>query len=140
PATWFSQAMAKGPLEKVSADIDLYGGLAGIGWFLSEFAAGSGSQPARSTAIAGLEQAFFLLDSKATAVGGGLYDGRIGLALAAVRCGQLLKCPSLLDRGRALILDQSRVPNDEDEANSDVISGDAGKLLGLLASETLPMA
>ncbi len=101
-------------------------GTSGIALFLAELHAATGDAQARSTALGAISQALAHAHEVAPA---GLYEGRLGIAYAANRCGALLGEERL--RARAARLARARPP--AGRAPRDVASGAAGTIAALLA-------
>lgn len=98
-------------------------GTAGIAVFAAELHAATGDAAARRTALGAIGQA--LSDPP---IAPGLYDGRLGVAYAAARCGRLLGDERLLERAGRLA--RGRLPATR---ATDVHSGSAGAIVALLA-------
>lgn len=113
----------------------LYGGSAGVGLFLAELHGATGDAEVRETALAALRHAL----SRAGTLPGskrlGLYNGGVGIALAAARVGALLDAESLRDGARGLL----GVLEGEQHAPDvfDLIDGRAGAIAGLLVLRRL---
>lgn len=108
----------------------LYDGLAGVGLFLALLAAALDDSELRRTARGALANA---LGRAAVVPAPGLYDGRIGTALAAAWSAQALAAPDLAadaDRLASTTIDGSPWSG---PVEHDLIGGMAGAILGLLA-------
>jgi lantibiotic modifying enzyme len=106
---------------------DLYGGTSGVALFLAHLHAATGDPQARRTALAALRHAHAHANDAAEVTGPGLYAGRVGIALASVRAGLLLGEDELVERAGALLADL------RPEAEFDLMTGNAGTIVGLLA-------
>ena len=107
-------------------------GTAGIALFLAQLHAVTGDETLRRTAIGAIGQALAHADTVSPAVARGLYAGRPGIAYAAARCGRLLSDERLVQRAAKL----ARAPTPQAPArtgSSDLVSGTAGAIAGLLA-------
>jgi hypothetical protein len=119
----------RGPETWTSLRPDLYGGLAGVAFFLAELNAVAPDPQLESTARRALAAALAMDDKAGDSASPGLFTGRMGVAVVEARMGLLAddraSIRSALERGeRAAALREG--------ANSDVIAGKAGALLGLL--------
>jgi len=103
-------------------------GTAGIALFLAELHATTGAEAFGQTARGAIGQALAHADDVPAAAQRGLYAGAPGIAYAAARCGQLLGDEHLAKRAARLI---RRMP--AEGTSSDVVSGAAGAIAGLLA-------
>lgn len=112
---------------------ELYGGTSGVGLFLAELSVHTADARQRQTALGAANQAV----AHRGAVGAGqpgLHAGRLGLALALWRIGELLDEPDLSDEARALARNLAAA----DQVDGfDLMSGAAGAVVGLLALEPL---
>ncbi len=125
-----------GAFPVIHRDLDgsLYSGSAGIGWFLAHAASALNDPAISVTAAAGLRHA---LDWAQETSSLSLYAGSIGVGLACLVGGRVLDDTPLESSGVDLLVEAShratsRPPLDEPE--SDLISGDAGVVLGLLSA------
>lgn len=100
-------------------------GTAGVALFLAQLQAVTGDTNVRHTAVGAIDRALAYIDE---APGRGLYAGRVGVAYAAARCGQLLGEERLLERAARLA--RGRAP---DTTGFDIAAGAAGAIGGLLA-------
>lgn len=107
---------------------DLYGGTAGVGLFLAQLFALTGDPACRRTAMGAMRQALVRIGDTPGASGVGLYAGRHGVAVAAVRAGRLLQEPSLVEAGSQVVILQPT----EKRRDSDLTTGRAGAVVGLL--------
>lgn len=112
----------------------LYSGSAGIGWFLA-FAGKALEDPGIcDTARAGLLHGLDWADQHPSP---SLHAGATGVGLAGLRAGRVLLDDALESRALEVIFDASRhavAPASEQRPQSDLISGDAGTIVGLLAA------
>ena len=106
---------------------DLYGGTSGVALFLAQLHAVTGDPGARRTALGALRHAYAHAGDSDQPAGPGLYAGRVGIALASVRAGLLLDEDEAVARGAELLHDL------EPAAEFDLMTGNAGTILGLLA-------
>lgn len=114
---------------------ELYGGSSGVGLFLAELAAATGDEEARRTALGAMRQALGRAETIQPPVQLGLYTGRPGLALVAMRVGRLLAAENVVAGARALLAGLSA---DFDQPHEhDLLSGSAGAILTLLALRRL---
>jgi lantibiotic biosynthesis protein len=111
-------------------EADLYGGTAGVGLFLAELSRVTGDQRLRRTAIGALRHAVSRADEIHPSVELGLYAGRPGVALALALAARALDEPAL-DGGARTIADG--LPGLGNSLESDLMSGSAGAIVGLLA-------
>jgi lantibiotic modifying enzyme len=116
-----------------SAGHDLYGGSAGIAWFLAHHARQSGSAPQEAAARAGLAAALAAAD---TMLGHGqlsLYAGASGIALAVDEGAGALGDRALGDAAWQLIQQIASAVCTDRVAEADLIGGKAGIMIALLA-------
>ena len=106
---------------------DLYGGTSGVALFLAQLHAVTGEEGARRTALGALRHAYAHAGDSDQPAGPGLYAGRVGIALASVRAGLALGEDEAVARGADLLGDL------EPAAEFDLMTGNAGTILGLLA-------
>ena len=117
-----------GVRELVAAlDGDLYGGSSGIALFLAELYAVTGDEVFRRTAMGAIGHALGRASAE-SAAGAGLYDGRLGIAMAAARMGSVLGEAQLLEQAAAV----AKCPPASTEGGFDLISGRAGSAVALL--------
>lgn len=107
----------------------LYEGTAGIGLFLAELAAASGDAEVARAALGGVEHALREGDALA-AESFGFHAGRVGIAYAAMRVGELLDRPDLFPRAEALL--RPLAGNEAHDRGLDVIGGAGGAIPALL--------
>jgi lantibiotic modifying enzyme len=106
---------------------DVYGGAAGIGWFLAEAAARTGDRLLRRTAEAALRQA---AARAAAAPPHGFHGGQAGIGAALILGGRSLADAELEATGTALL---SALPAEAAAADqTDFISGLAGSVAALV--------
>jgi lantibiotic modifying enzyme len=113
---------------------DLYGGTAGVSWFLAELSVASGDEDHRRSAVGAIRHALARAEAGGMSAIG-LFDGALGVALVAERLGSILDSPRLRRRGRALAV--SIVRNRHGNLEADLLGGAAGAILGLLALNAL---
>lgn len=106
---------------------DLYGGTSGVALYLAELHAITGDEVVRRTALGAVRHALARVDTTES-IGWGLYDGRLGIALAAARIGALLCEERLLERATAVATNRLHPWN----SGYDLISGRAGSIVALL--------
>ena len=111
---------------------DLYGGSAGIGLLLAELARVTGEAAYRATALGALRHA--ASHAGDVGMGIGLYAGRPGVALALALAARALDEPALDGEARAVA---DAIPGRAAADESDLISGSAGAVVGLLALRAL---
>ena len=115
---------------------DLYAGTSGVALFLAQLFALTRDPTVRKTAEGAIRQALAAAASLATAPIG-LYGGALGVGYAAARVGVAAELPHLVSTG----LELARVASQRGEGAShpvDIISGNAGAILGLLWLSHLP--
>ncbi len=120
----------RAPLTAAAIGPDLYGGTAGVGLFLAHLAGQTGEIEIRRTALGALRHALTWAERLPPVRALGLYDGRLGVALAAARSGAILDAPRLRAAGAAL---GARAASGPDPAAGDMIGGTAGAVAGLLS-------
>jgi lantibiotic modifying enzyme len=106
---------------------DVYGGTAGIGWFLAEAAVRTGDALLRRTAAAALRQAAARVG---TAPAHGFYGGRAGSGAALILAGAALGDAEPVAAGRAILEALPLAAEAPDQ--TDLISGLAGTVLALV--------
>ncbi len=120
------------PAISVLAGADVYGGVAGIGWFLSEAAARTGDALLRRAARGAIRQTEALIEPHLARAPHGFHGGAAGVGAALVAAGLSLDDAQGVDTGRRLLL---AIPVDTDQPfATDVISGLAGTALSLLVA------
>jgi lantibiotic modifying enzyme len=118
-----------------SLGAQLYGGTSGVALFLAEVASVTGNMAARRTALGALRHALTRADGIDLEERQGLFAGWTGIALAAARVGLLTGDRSMLSDATDLLC---RIePHDSTRDSSDVISGAAGAIIGMLACRSL---
>ena len=108
----------------------MYSGTTGIALFLGELYAAGGSDGFRRAALGALRQAIARAEAMPRKSHLALYTGAIGIAYGAVRTGVLLREQELLDAATRLLRKCVRVS--EEPRDFDLLSGDAGGIIGLL--------
>jgi lantibiotic modifying enzyme len=112
-------------------DADLYGGTAGVAWFLAQLAAVGGNDGAwRPTAVAAIRYALDRVAAR-PAVQAGLYHGDLGVLWGAAEVGGQLGDDALRERALELADDLS-LATSADQAGADLVGGSAGDLLAIL--------
>ena len=128
-----------GSFPVVHQDLDgsLYSGSAGIGWFLAHAARALDEPDLGATATAGLQHGLAWAREVASP---SLHAGSIGVALACLDGSRVLADEGLEAQALAVLVDASRsatAPAAGPPHEFDLISGDAGIVLGLLAAARL---
>jgi lantibiotic modifying enzyme len=113
----------------------LYGGAAGIGWFLGHLAATVNDGSVADTAIAALRYAVGEASASARVQELSLLSGATGVALACVDVGERLRCAELRRSGDALARTIAETMLERVHAidETDLIGGLAGTMIGLLS-------
>jgi lantibiotic biosynthesis protein len=137
--TWFEAIPTlpnQNPAISTVASADVYGGTAGIGWFLAQAARRSGDALLRRTARGALRQASARSSDHLAAMPHGFYGGAAGIGAALVLAGCDLDEAELVSAGRNLLL---AVPLDAPVRDvTDLIGGIAGTIMALaLAADAL---
>jgi hypothetical protein len=110
----------------------VYEGTAGIALFLAElYAAEGASDPELARAALGAVEFSLREGESAQDNSFGYHSGRVGIAYAAVRAGELLGRPELFARAEALL--RPLVGNEARDHGMDVIAGGGGGIPALLA-------
>jgi lantibiotic modifying enzyme len=112
----------------------LYDGTAGIALFLAELVRHSGDPLQRATLYGALEQVARATEEPDGERAFGFHRGCAGIASALVRAGEILGDERWIDRGERLLTWLGNV--EPDTARSDVATGSAGTVLGLLEAAT----
>jgi hypothetical protein len=136
-ATWFSRSSRPSRKTARTLGIDVYGGLAGVAWFLGEAAAATGDKAALAASRGAMEQAFSLAETHWDEQSPGLYTGLAGLCVVASRLGKRLGQPSWGERAGILVT-RALAPGGQfhrDEGERDLLSGSAGILVALAIPE-----
>jgi lantibiotic biosynthesis protein len=114
---------------------DLYGGTAGVAWFLAALHATTGDHGARRTALGAIRQALSHADRLPSNGRLGLFTGWSGIALAAAHLGTLLNEEALLEHAAQLV---QRCADEEAESiEFDLISGRAGAIAALVVIQAI---
>jgi hypothetical protein len=107
----------------------IYEGTAGIALFLGELAAVAGDEEVARAALGAIR--FALADGQAQADSSfGYHSGRVGIAYAAARVGELLNRPELYGEAEALL--RPLAGNEARDHGMDVIAGAGGGIPALL--------
>jgi lantibiotic modifying enzyme len=117
---------------------DLYSGTSGVALFLAELHTAAGGGKIRRTAIGAARQALSRVFRPSPAGQPGLFTGDLGEICAAARIGWALGVDEFLERAAGLLQTSSR--RIEENGHSDLISGHAGAILGLLMLERISPA
>ena len=130
--TWFDAVPTlptQNPATSVTLNSDVYGGTAGIGWFLAQAATRNGDALLQRTARGALRQTIARVDAVAATAPHGFYAGAAGTGAGLVLAGRELDDAEAIEAGRALLL---RLPTDPVIADvSDIIGGLGGTVLAL---------
>jgi lantibiotic modifying enzyme len=124
--TWIGLEMVPGhevpEIVACSLRADLYGGTAGVAYFLSDIFASTGEAEFKRLAAGAVRHA--LASGRAKHFGPvGLYDGLAGIAFSAFYCGRILSDAEIATSARELLCS---VADDAESLVPDVISGVAG--------------
>jgi Lanthionine synthetase C-like protein/HopA1 effector protein family len=114
---------------------DLYNGTSGVALFLAELYAVCGDGEVRRTALGAIEQALVHGESMLADNRLGLYVGALGIAFSAARVGSVLREQEVVERAVRLLW--KCTPDSGDDREHDLISGDAGAIVALLALQEL---
>jgi hypothetical protein len=118
---------------------DLYGGLAGIGWFLAHLGAATGDRATMTLARDALAVAATPSPEAVGTAGAGLYSGAAGVALAASEGGVALGDAELQRQGDTLAMALAGLVEAHGPPEAlDLIEGSAGLLISLLALRGSP--
>ena len=117
------------PRAAAALDACLHAGTAGVALFLAHLHDRTGD-PRAGRAALGAARHSLAAAGALPGPGLALHTGRLGVALAAVRCGRLLRSAELAEAGRAL---GEAVLDDADPPGHDLVAGVAGAVAGLLA-------
>jgi Lanthionine synthetase C-like protein/HopA1 effector protein family len=133
--TWMSHVpnqMAHRGVELVyrSLGSTIYDGVAGVAFFLAEYARESGTAQHRDLAIAAVLQSLRVCEQMNAKQRLGLYTGCVGVALVAAYIGMLLDAPRLISEA-ANLARRTRKKNAGAEA-TDMLTGSAGAIAGLV--------
>lgn len=137
--TWFEAVPTmpnQNPAISTVASPDVYGGTAGIGWFLAQAGSRTGDPLLRRTARGALRQASARAGEHLATAPHGFYGGAAGIGAALILAGQDVEDDELISAGRNLLL---AVPLDAPVPDvTDVIGGIAGTIVSLvLAADAL---
>jgi hypothetical protein len=128
--TWITAVGTENEVAGGLCGADLYGGSAGIGFFLAEFAHHTGNQTAFDTACGALRHALSRSSKGLTDRSGDFHSGPLGVAAVAMHVGRLLPNQELFERGRTVLL--STVKTTELLPDMDLLGGSSGSLFALL--------
>jgi lantibiotic modifying enzyme len=119
-----------GGLTYAPLSLDLYGGTAGVAWFLASLYAVTREPQLRRTALGAIRQALARADTLPPHGRLGLFTGWGGMALAAAHLGTLLSEDALLKHAAHLV---RRAAAEEAGATEfDLLSGRAGAIAALV--------
>jgi hypothetical protein len=121
---WLDPARPEAPPRS-----SFYHGSAGVALFLAELAAVTRDETVTRAALGGVAHALGAGEAYPPA-SASLHDGRVGVAFAAVRAGELLARPGLFARAEALL--RPLAGEEANERGLDVIGGAAGAVPALL--------
>lgn len=110
---------------------DLYGGTSGVGLFLGELYAATGDASVGRAATGAIRHALARTDVIPRTERLGLFTGWIGVALAAVRLGKIIREGELVERAYQLL--RRCTWEEVDGTGFDLIAGRAGGIAGLVA-------
>ncbi len=133
--TWIGETLLPGPYTNSPGGTyqalgpDLYGGTSGIALFLAELGVVTHDSKICHTALGAIRHALAAAERVPVPLRVGLYTGWVGLALAAVRVGQLLDEADLVTQAERLLHNLDR---HSAGSNYDFLSGRAGAIVGLL--------
>ncbi|WP_313537278.1 lanthionine synthetase LanC family protein [Sphingomonas sp.] len=131
-ATWLEAIPTmpgQNPAASRTCGPDIYGGTAGIGWYLAELAVRAPDPLFERIARAALRQAAARAEAHVGLTPHGFYGGRPGTAVALIAAGMRLDDAASIAAGRRLLASQTLVPDAPDA--TDLISGLAGTALAL---------
>jgi lantibiotic modifying enzyme len=115
------------PAVSAMVGADVYGGSAGIGWFLAQAAARTGDRLLGRTARAALRQAAARAGELSDSAPHGFYGGAAGIGAALVAAGLEIDDGESVAAGRALLL---AIPAEVADIHlTDLISGQSGDVL-----------
>lgn len=112
---------------------DLYGGTAGIGWFLGHIAPFDTSGAFAATAAKAMSAAIAEARKNLQAKSFSLLSGSTGTALAAIEIAERLNLLSLRHSALLLVKESCDLVTQEPMQEIDLIGGAAGLMIGLLA-------
>ncbi|HEX9932834.1 MAG TPA: lanthionine synthetase LanC family protein [Allosphingosinicella sp.] len=117
------------PARSLLAGPDVYGGTAGIGWFLAEAAERTGDALLRRTARAALRQTAARAEEQFDRAPHGFYGGAAGTGAVLVAAGSVLGDSQSIEAGSELL---ARLPGGAGRRDAaDIISGLAGTIVAL---------
>lgn len=108
---------------------DLYSGTSGVALFLAELYAQTGNERFGRTAIGALKHALRLARSSLFVRSNGLFEGVVGISLAATRVAVILRRSEFGLAGQALMTARRRSRADE---GFDLLAGKAGRIVGCI--------
>jgi hypothetical protein len=111
---------------------DLYAGSSGVAWYLAELFRVTADRSFGKTAAGAIRHALSAANAISLQARRGLYSGWPGIALMAIRVGQLIKDESVTRAARALLDRAIELEHHDDDF--DLISGTAGMIVGLLCA------
>jgi lantibiotic modifying enzyme len=131
--TWFEaipMLPTQNPMTSALASPDVYGGTAGIGWFLAQAARRTDDPLLKRTARGALRQAAARAGDDAATAPCGFYGGAAGVGAALIVAGQELGSDELIASGRSLLMG---LPLDASSPDViDIIGGSAGSVVALV--------
>jgi lantibiotic modifying enzyme len=119
-----------GGLTYAPLGLDLYGGTAGVAWFLAALYVVTQEPEFKRTALGAIRQALARTDTVPPHGRLGLFTGWAGMALAAAHVGGLLREEALLENAARLV--QRLAAETADAAEFDLLSGRAGAIAALV--------
>ena len=119
-----------GGLTYAPLSLDLYGGTAGVAWFLAALYAVTREPQLRRTALGAIRQALARADTLPPHGRLGLFTGWGGMALAAAHLGTLLSEDALLEHAARLV--RRSAAEEADATEFDLLSGRAGAIAALV--------
>jgi lantibiotic modifying enzyme len=119
-----------GGLTYAPLSLDLYGGTAGVAWFLAALYAVTREPQLRRTALGAIRQALARTDTLPPHGRLGLFTGWGGMALAAAHLGTLLSEEALLEHAARLV--RRSAAETADASEFDLLSGRAGAIAALV--------
>jgi lantibiotic modifying enzyme len=109
---------------------EFYGGTSGVAYSLAALYEATGERVFKKTALAAIRHALGASDDIEGATRIGLYSGWFGIALSALKIGELLGDESLREPSFKLIDELART--DPDLSSVDLLAGDAGAIMAFL--------
>ena len=132
----FGETEADARIVRGEVGADLYGGTAGVGWFLAHLAAATADQGLAELARDTLRGAVSYAGQVPATLGAGLYSGQAGVALALLEGGEALADAGLQRLGAELAQRLARTVLDDGPPGAhDLIEGSAGLLIALLRAQ-----